>query len=263
MKNSKILMNFTSLKKIFYGWLLSLVLLPQIAVPSEVQSLITSEIEQGTITIIGEDHKRPESIQLFKTIIDKYLQQRKCLIVALEIASSQQTILDQVFEGKANVSSVAIPPMIDHPAYRVMIHDLAEMKRSGKCLKLLAIDADLKTSTPRDEWIAMVLENQTEGTPILALLGSLHTLRRVDWSREDPSPFVAEILGERKHKVKTYPQVWKNKNCHADKRLISSDTEEAARLINDGLISLLNAYDYETVKSVVDGVILWECNQRL
>lgn len=256
-------MNFTILKKIFCGWLLSAVLLPQIAVASEVQSLITSEIEQGTITIIGENHKRPESIQFFKTVIDEYLQQRKCLVVALEIASSQQTILDQVFEGKADISSVVIPPMIDHPAYRVMIHDLAEMKRSGKCLKLLAIDADLKTNSPRDEWMAMVLENQTKGTPILALLGSLHTLRRVDWSREDPSPFVAEILAERKYVVKTYPQVWKDKNCHTYNLLISSDTEEATRLINDGLISLLNAYDYETVKSVVDGVILWECNQRL
>ncbi|MCQ8063997.1 hypothetical protein NP303_24850 [Salmonella enterica] len=152
--------------------------------------------------------------------------------------------------------------MIDHPAYRVMIHDLAEMKRSGKCLQLLAIDADLKTSSPRDEWMAMVLENQTEGTPILALLGSLHTLRRVDWSREDPSPFVAEILAERKRKVKTYPQIWTDKNCHADKRLISSVSEEATKLINDSLISLLNAYDYETVKGVVDGVILWECNQK-
>ncbi|SFU33239.1 hypothetical protein SAMN05216339_101379 [Nitrosomonas eutropha] len=252
-------MNFTSLKKIFYWWLLSLVLLPQIAVPSEVQSLITSEIEQGTITIIGEDHKRPESIQFFKTVIDEYLQQRKCLVVALEIASSQQMILDQVSEGKADISNITIPPMIDHPAYRIMIHDLAEMKRGGKCLKLLAIDADLKTSSPRDEWMAMVLENQTGRTPILALLGGLHALKRVDWSREDPSPFVAEILVERKHKVKTYPQVWKNKNCHADKRLISSDTEEAAKLINDSLISLLNAYDYETVKDVVDGVILWEC----
>lgn len=127
-------MNFTSLKNIFYGWLLSLVLLPQIAVPGEVQNMITSKIEQGTITIIGEDHKRLESLQFFKTVIDEYLQQRKCLVVALEIASSQQTILDQVFEGKADISSVVIPPMIDHPAYRVMIHDLAEMKRSGKCL---------------------------------------------------------------------------------------------------------------------------------
>lgn len=256
-------MNFTSLKNIFYWWLLSLVLLPQIAVPKEVQNMITGEIERGTITIIGENHKRPESLQFFKTVIKEYLQQRKCLVVALEIASSQQTILDQVFEERADISSVTIPPMIDHSAYRLMIHDLAEMKRSGKCLKLLAIDSDLKTSSPRDEWMAMVLENQAEGTPILALLGSLHTLRRVDWSREDPSPFVAEILVERKYVVKTYPQVWKDKNCHTYNRLISSDTEEATRLINDGLISLLNAYDYETVKDVVDGVILWECNQRL
>lgn len=244
----------------FNWWLLSFAFLPQIAVSSGVQDLIADEIKYGTITIIGEYHKRPESVQLFKAVIDKYLQQEKCLIVALEIASSQQTILDQVFNGKADVSDISIPPMIDHPAYRLMIRELIRIKSSGKCLKLLAIDADLKTNSPRDEWMVKILENQKMDVPVLALLGSLHVLKRVNWERDNASSFVAEILEKRKHKVKSYPQIWTDRNCYTNNRMVASNTEEAAKLINEHLISLLNASEYQTVSDVVNGVILWECD---
>jgi len=47
------------------------------------------QVESNSITIIGETHGRPESIQLFQSLIKGYLANNKCLTVALEINSKQ------------------------------------------------------------------------------------------------------------------------------------------------------------------------------
>lgn len=60
---------------------------------------ILDGIQSHSITIIDETHKRPESFQLFQSIINNYLQNHKCLTVALEIASSQQSTIDQIIKG--------------------------------------------------------------------------------------------------------------------------------------------------------------------
>lgn len=97
--------------------------------------------------------------------------------------------------------------------------------------------------------------------PILALLGNLHTLKRVDWhtSVSKGFPYVAEILVSQGHRIKSYPQIWLDKRCSTQNRLVSFDEQKTVDLINRSLISLLNASKYETVNDVVDGVILWEC----
>lgn len=66
---------------------------------SDVQNQIIRGMVPDTITIIGEDHRRPESIRFFKSIISEYLQQDKCLVVTLEIASSQQAAIDNLSSG--------------------------------------------------------------------------------------------------------------------------------------------------------------------
>ncbi|WP_090694674.1 hypothetical protein [Nitrosomonas sp. Nm34] len=63
------------------------------------------------------------------------------------------------------------------------------------------------------------------------------------------------------YQIKSYPQIWLDKECSIQNRLISSDEQETVSLINHNLISLLNASKYETVNDIVDGVIIWECSQ--
>ena len=48
----------------------------------------------------------------------------------------------------------------------------------------------------RDKWMAIKLTEQAGDTPILVLLGSLHTLKTVNWdlSVTKVSPYVSEIL---------------------------------------------------------------------
>ncbi len=227
---------------------------------NEVQKWIIKGMEPGSITIIGEYHKRPESIQFFQSLISKYLQQDKCLVVALEIASSQQVILDGIVEGKSTVSDVEISSTIDHLDFRAMINDLVEVARRNDCLKIIAIDAGTDIGIRRDEWMAKILAEQASQAPILALLGNLHSLKKVEWNFEKTAPYVAEILASLNHKISTYPQIWVDKTCSNQSELISSDRKKAVEIINNNFISLLNAYEYKTVNDVVDGIILWKCS---
>ena len=167
-------------------------------------------IKPDSITIIGETHRHPESINLFQSLIQSHLKNNQCLTVALEINSNQQSVINQ---GK--VSDIEISSIIDHPAYRKMIADLVTQQRNGACLKLLAIDAGDDIDMGRDEWMAISLARLVGETPVLALLGSLHTLKKVNWdlSMTNGSPSVAEILSEQGYNVKSYPQVGLDTEC--------------------------------------------------
>lgn len=224
-------------------------------------SRILEGITPNSITIIGETHKRPEAIQFFQSLITAYLQQNKCLTIALEIASSQQSLLNEIMQGKAPVTDIEIAPAIDHPPFRTLINDLAEMRNHNDCLKLIAIDAGLELKTNRDEWMAIKLAEQAGQAPILVLLGSLHTLKIVDWNPTiaKKEPYVAEILASEGHDIKTYPQHWTERTCNTRNRLIPADQPEAVELLNSDLFALLNASKPKAAINIIDGIVLWEC----
>lgn len=223
---------------------------------------ILDGVKSHSITIIGETHKRPESFQLFQSIINDYLQKNKCLIVALEIASNQQLTIDQVIQGKASVSDIEVAPPIEHPDFRVLIKNLAKLQKHNDCFKLIALDADIKLKTDRDAWMADKFTEEIGKTPIIALLGGLHTLKQVVWNPEltRKSPYVPEILIAKGYAVQTYPQIWKDRDCNTHSRFIRSDEPEAVELVTSSLFAILNASKPQTVSNIIDGVILWECN---
>lgn len=223
---------------------------------------ILASMKPNSITIIGETHKRPEAIKFFQSLITGYLQQNKCLTIALEIASSQQSVIDEIKQGKAIVADIKITTVIDHPPFRALINDLIEMQNYNDCLKLIAIDAGLELKTNRDEWMAIQLTDKVGQAPVLALLGNLHTLKKVDWNPAlvKKEPYVAEILAARGFKVKSYPQVWRDRTCNSKIRLISADEPNASKLLNTDLFALLNASKPETGTDIIDGIVLWECS---
>ena len=179
----------------------------------------------------------------------------------MEINSNQQETINKVVQGGAVVADIEISPIIDHPAFRTMIDDLAIQQRSGACMKILAIDAGDDINMNLDEWMAINLVGQTDETPILALLGGLHTLKKVNWDlpMSKGSPAVAEILS--KH-VNSYLQVGLSTECDKSlhNRLIPADTPEALELLIKSLFSLLNAFEPDSAVGIVDGVIVWECS---
>ncbi|SFM43650.1 hypothetical protein [Nitrosomonas communis] len=223
---------------------------------------VVQGMEPNSITIIGEKHKRPESVHFFKSLITDYLQQNKCLTVALEIASNQQSFIDEIKQGRP-VSDIEIAPMIDHPPFRQLINDLAQMQGSNDCLKIIAIDAGIKSETRRDEWMATKLAEHVGQAPILALVGNLHTLKKVEWNyaMSKKEPYVAEILVSQGKNVRTYPQIWLDRECSTRDRYIHADSPEATEMLNDNLFSLLNADKPKTANGVVNGIVMWECDR--
>lgn len=226
--------------------------------PSDL-STIQGNIKPGNIVIIGENHQRPESPQLFKQLVDAAISKHGCLSIGLEIDSDQQTVIDEVVKGRAKVSEIEIAVPIDHPDMRELIEHLAELKQRLPCVRVEAIDAD----HDRDENMANRLADFPIDKPILVLLGGLHTLKKVDWTVASGEPAVAEILTKRGYNVKSYPRRWLPEKCESGQvrvsRYVSADAQEALPILNDTLISLLNAKPHRTADNVIDGLIVWKC----
>ncbi len=228
---------------------------------SDAYKSIHDGIVPNSITIIGESHRRPETVKFFESLITEYLQHNKCLIIALEVASNQQTVIDKVIQGKAVVADIEISSIIDHTPFRSFISDMIEIRKHNDCLQIIAIDGWVGIDTTRDEWMSKILNERSSHTPVLALLGNLHTLKKVNWNQEmtQGSPSVAKILTSQGRNVKTYPQMWIDRACNNRNQFIAADALEALDLLNSKLISLLNAFDSEVATDSIDGIILWEC----
>jgi hypothetical protein len=223
---------------------------------------ILERIKPGTITIIGETHKRVESVELFQSLVSEVIQHHQCVVIALEIASDQQANLDAVMQGRAPASDIALWPAIDYPSYRRMIEAFAGLKRQGQCITLIAIDSGTDNVVDRDLWMALSLAEQPEYAPILALLGALHTLKRVDWKHAYGRPSVAEILTARGFSVNSYPQRWFPDKCAGNRigSFVSDESPQALAMLNSSLMSLINAKRHRSVSGVVDGFVAWECD---
>ena len=76
------------------------------AYPADIYKQVLEGMTSNSITIIGETHKRAESIQFFRTLISDFVQQNKCLTIALEIASSQQLMIDHIKQGRRGVEDI-------------------------------------------------------------------------------------------------------------------------------------------------------------
>jgi uncharacterized iron-regulated protein len=167
---------------------------------------ILKQIQPGVITILGETHKKTESLEIFQNLALGILRRYHCVVVGLEIASDQQAMLDSVLMDKASADILMLWAPVNHPAYRRMLNSLGALKRQGHCIKVVALDSGLSNTVDRDLWMATQLRPMVGSSPVLVLLGSLHTLRKVDWTVKSGRPSVAEILVNQGIKVKTFPQ---------------------------------------------------------
>jgi hypothetical protein len=231
------------------------------ATMAAVYDPILDRIKPGTITIIGETHKKPESIELFQSLTLDTIKRHKCVVVGLEIASDQQTKLDAIMQGSGSVHDIAYWPAVDHPSYRRMIETFAELKRQGQCIKVIAIDSGVDNIVDRDLWMALSLAEQSENAPMLVLLGALHTLKRVDWRNAVGRASVAEILTTRGFSVNSYPQRWPSGDCAENRKavFVDDDSPQALGILNGSLMSLINARPHRSADGVVNGFVIWKC----
>jgi hypothetical protein len=190
---------------------------------------VIDDMTPGSITIIDESHGRVESVELFQSLALAAADRYRCVIVGLEIASDQQPL-----------------------------------KQQGLCIEVVAIDASMDNKVDRDQWMALRLTEQAGDAPVLVLLGSLHTLKKIDWMVAAGKPRVAEILSDKGFRVRSFPQRWIPDQCSDNNgrmsRFVSAYSTEALTILNDSLVSLLNANPHASAHGVVDGFILWECS---
>ncbi|WP_291317153.1 hypothetical protein [Desulfuromonas sp.] len=150
-------------------------------------------IDKNEVVILGEKHGKPESTQLFTEVCRNYTKSGKCLTVALEISSNQQTTIDRAMAGDSSISNIKISPIIDHPAYREMLSTLREMKHEGRCLNVIAIDGKAP-KVSRDEWMTKVLCQYIDNGKVLCLVGNLHAIKKIRWENGVSDPFLGERL---------------------------------------------------------------------
>jgi hypothetical protein len=220
----------------------------------------------GSITFIGESHKHIESAVLVKDLVTAAIERGQCPILALEIADSEQPAIDRVLNDGASVSEIDIPASIDHLPMRKLIGHLATLKTRSPCFSVVAIDAGLDNPHERDEWMAARIGKLAGNNPILVLIGALHTLKKVDWLVKSGKPSVAEHLTAKGFAVRSFPQRWMPDQCGAgesrQQRLVNADTPKALTILNDSLMSLINAKPHKSAQGVIDGLILWECGDQ-
>ena len=216
-----------------------------------------------SITFISETHRHIESVEFIEGLVSEFVRQNKCLTVALEIDDVQQPAMNRVLTEGAAVSNIDIPSMIDHLPMRQMITHMAVWKKNSSCLNVVAIDTGIDTPYDRDQWMAKRLSELAGDTPVLVLLGSLHTIKKVDWLVATGKPSVAEILTNKGFRVKSFPQCWIPDQCKAGEnrysRFVSADSPKAVTILNQSLMSLINAKRHKSAQGVVDGFVIWEC----
>jgi hypothetical protein len=220
----------------------------------------------GSITFVGESHKHIESAILVKDLVTAAIERGQCPILALEIADSEQPVIDRVLSGDASVSDIAIPASIDHLPMRNLIKHMVMLKLQLPCLNVVAIDAGQDNPSDRDEWMAARLASLAGDRPILVLIGALHTLKKVEWLVKTGKPSVAERLVAGGFTVRSFPQRWIPEQCGAGEsrhqRLVNAERPEALGILNGSLMSLINAKPHKSAQGVIDGLILWECGDR-
>ena len=239
--------------------------LSSIAIGKEAKNLPVLELAalmaNYAVTILGEKHCRPESIQLTANVVDKLTHNGGCLAVALEIPSGQQSALDGFLHGDKPVSAISIAPMIDHPAFRAFLEDLRDHVQAGRCLTVFAVDASKSASVSRDEWMTDKIAKLTKDQRVLALMGNLHTIKQVQWVSGIDDPFLAERLERRGLRVLSVMQNWDEGCEQRTGRWLTIDHPRAAAAVRKTM-SLAAVHQPKTLDAVADGAVIWGCEAK-
>ena len=82
------------------------------------------------------------------------------------------------------------------------------------------------------------------------------------WNNKTSRPSIAEILVSTSFSVKSFPKRWLPEQCEDDSRIhsyISNISLDALAILKKSMMSLINAKPPKSVTGVVDGFIVWRC----
>lgn len=224
-------------------------------------------LNNKSVVIVGETHRRLESTQFITNTVSEYLRGGKCLTVGLEIPSNQQPLLERAFLRawrlyRVSISSIPLGGIIDHPGYRKMLASFRDQIWQGKCLRVRAIDAPRVASVDRDEWMEKQILELMDGTPILVLVGNFHALKEVRWNSEAlGGASLAERLVRRRIRIASVLQYWSKEDCKNRREEILSALDPAAQEYVKQIMGVMDACPPGKPSDVVDGVVIRHCSK--
>jgi len=159
------------------------------------QSYVIEKIESHDIIFLGTTHKRSQILNFISSLIPK-LHKVGVSHLCLEIDSDQQHKVDHYIQTGEGLYDIEIWPPIDCPEYRrllTIIRDLPANERpSPVCIDLPKTRHGKEIN--RDEWMAMSISkifHNNPGAKVFVKIGSLHTLKKLDWQDHVPNKRVS------------------------------------------------------------------------
>jgi hypothetical protein len=153
----------------------------------DIQAYVLQKLSDHDIVFIGTTHRKPPILDLMAELIPQ-LHSVGVTHLALEIASDQQEHLDRFLATGTGMEFIKLHDAIDCPAYRRLLSVLQRLSPNRRP-RVIAIDLPVDSyggPISRDEHMAMTLAATLQSHPeakILAKLGSLHVLRKLQWQK--------------------------------------------------------------------------------
>ena len=227
-------------------------------------SLIESYLKKSPVVIIGDTGFDLDSTVFVKNIIDEYVRTNGCLIVALEITSDQQELLDNVIAGKASFSDIKLNQYLDNKSYKVLLEGLAKLISDGKCLKVVAVDKPESSPLERDAWMSKKVLSLVGTEPVIVLAGNLQAIKKVKWiNEENKTVYLAERLRNKGIRVSTLFQYWTAGECdRMFSKIILAQGPKAKHYIGD-VLNTMGAAPPNNPTEVTDSIIIWSCEGQV
>jgi Haem-binding uptake, Tiki superfamily, ChaN len=171
---------------------------------ADVQTYVMGKLAGHDVVLMGTTHRQPAILGMMAQLAPR-LHDAQVTHLALEISSDQQARLDRFLATGKRLEAIRLHDAIDCPAYRRLLSLLQRLKPDQRP-KVVAIDlprAQYAGTVSRNEYMATSLVAILRSQPkarILAMLGSLHVLRKLQW---------AGRLTGRHPAIRTYLSRWR------------------------------------------------------
>jgi len=159
--------------------------MPALHAKMTAQAYILQKVQANDLVFMGTTHKQPAILDLLANLLPT-LRPAGVTHLALEIDSEEQSRIDTFLASGAGLETIRLHAAIDCPAYRRLLRLIATLPPSQRPL-IRALDLPVSaysTGTSRDQWMATQLLGLFQEVPqakIVAVMGSMHVLRKLDW----------------------------------------------------------------------------------
>ena len=224
-------------------------------------SPIESYLNKNSVVILGDTGFDLQSTAYIKNAVQEYVNTNGCINIGLEISTDQQDGLEKAFKGEEKFSKLRFNEYIDRESYLDLLLGLREMRQSGKCLNVFAIDKPDTSPVEKDAWMATQVEKIKGTVPLLVLAGNLQAIKRVEWiNPENNTRFLAERLRRKQIRTASIMQYWTRGECTDGRvsKFILARGPRAASYVNDVLGSI-DAKSSNVPSEVTDTIIVWKC----